>query len=178
MIFCFSLHEVTPAKVSLIFHLFLSPCTEIPEQDKSIYRATHKEKAVEIAPFSRAKTQENFHLHYFCAPEDLEVFMVMDFAWGLSGYANAAGQELLFQLPNTVNTNFAPWYTSSRSLHFSYFISSKLWKPHAALNEMLDTQHSSVLAPSKDADNSLLLGCGYLHYSKALKQCEGPGIYS
>lgn len=37
---------------------------------------------------------------------------------------------------------------------------------------------AAILALSEDADTSLLLGGGYLHYSKALKQCEGPGLYN
>lgn len=32
---------------------------------------------------------------------------------------------------------------------------------------------AAILALSEDADTSLLLGGGYLHYTKALKQCEG-----
>lgn len=109
--FYFSLHEVKPAKVSLIsFNLFLSPCAEIPKQDRSIYRATHKEKValVEVTDLSRAKTQKPFfHLDFFCESQNLDVFMVMDLAWGLSAYASPAGQEHLFQLSNTVSTNFA-----------------------------------------------------------------------
>lgn len=43
-----------------------------------------------------------------CASQNFDGFMVMDLAWGLSGYASPAGQEPLFQLSNTVSTNFAP----------------------------------------------------------------------
>lgn len=145
LVFYFSLHEVTPAKVSLIsFHLRLSPCAEIPKQGRSIYRAAHKEKAapVEIAPFPRAKTQEKLLPWFFCASQNPDVFLVMDLARGLSGHASVAGQEHLCQLSNTINTNFAPWYTSSLSLYTSYLIRSKLWEPYTALDEMLDTQHS------------------------------------
>lgn len=179
--FYFSLHEVKPAKVSLIsFNLFLSPCAEIPKQDRSIYRATHKEKValVEVTGLSRAKTQKpSFHLDFFVNPRTLMFLWSWTWPGGWvhmpvlqdkSTYSNSQTQSAQILLCSTpAHAPCTPANSLETNCGSLTLPSMKCWIHSTA----------AILALSEGADTSLLLGGGYLHYSKALKKCEGSGIY-
>lgn len=83
-----------------------------------------------------------------------------------SSFQTQSAQILLHSVPAHVPCTLA---NSSEANSVSLTLSSmKCWIHSTA----------AILALSGDADSSLLLRGGYGHYSKALKQCEGPGIYS